>query len=53
MSATTSAQTCGCTYLKKRIESSTRRMICDARYYSSLSQQRHGGELYELLLEHR
>ncbi len=31
----------------------TRTMICDACYYSSLSQQKHGGKLYKLLLEQR
>lgn len=30
-----------------------RTMICDACYYSSLSQQKHGGKLYKLLLEQR
>jgi hypothetical protein len=32
---------------------STRQMICDACYYSSLSTSKHGGRLYKLLLEER
>ena len=32
---------------------STKTMICDACYYSSLSTSKHGGRLYKLLLEER
>jgi len=32
---------------------STKQMICDACYYSSLSTSKHGGRLYKLLLEER
>jgi PHD/YefM family antitoxin component YafN of YafNO toxin-antitoxin module len=32
---------------------STKQMICDACYYSSLSTSKHGGRLYKLLLEEK
>jgi len=32
---------------------STKQVICDACYYSSLSTSKHGGKLYKLLLEER